>query len=262
MMNKKQLCTNTNIQNTFYTGVSIGISAKSILLLLYTFSFIHRHEHRLTDLPIWLLALFHLLMLLIDGIIATDIFMPKRHWNDITRKFLIYLYRFLRGFSICISCLVSVLQAITLSPRTSCLAKFKHNSSYYSMKHTFSTLWMFRETIFICLMVFSSVYMVTVLYGHKKQSQHLQSTSPSPKSSSVQRATWTILMIMRFFVVMSILDSNISYSRTVFDDNPIFYCIQILVSHSYATVSPSLFISTEKHVVNFLRFMCERAVNT
>uniref|UniRef100_A0A8C6QQK8 Vomeronasal type-1 receptor n=1 Tax=Nannospalax galili TaxID=1026970 RepID=A0A8C6QQK8_NANGA len=261
MMNKKQLLTDTNIRNTFYSGVGIGISANSFLLLFHIFNIILGHRPKLTDLPIGLLVLLHLLMLLTNGFIATDIFMPWEHWDDITCKSLIYLYRVLKGLSVCTICLLSVLQAITLSPRTSCLAKFKHNSPEQNLyillflcvfytsisSHLFisiiatsnltsdnlmylfnathiSMMLTFREVLFMSLMVLSSVYM---------KSQHLQGTRLFPKASSGQ--------------------SIISYSRTVVNDHPILYCIQILTAHSYATVSPLVFISTEKCTVNFSR---------
>ncbi|KAL6076728.1 hypothetical protein STEG23_017609, partial [Scotinomys teguina] len=72
---------------------------------------------------------------------------------------------------------------------------------------------------------------------HKKQSQHLHSTSLSPKASPEERATRTILLLMSFFVLMSILDSIISCSRTMFLNDPTSYYIQLFVVHIYATIS-------------------------
>ncbi|XP_060239338.1 vomeronasal type-1 receptor 44-like [Meriones unguiculatus] len=131
----------------------------------------------------------------------------------------------------------------------------------YSRQSTFSTLLVFREAFLISLMALSSGYMVILLYRHMKQARHLHSTSLSPKASPEQRATRTILLLMSFFVFLYILDTVIFYTRMKFKDGSLFYCIQILVSHSYATVSPLVFICTEKHIIKFLRLVCDRKVN-
>nr|XP_048272430.1 vomeronasal type-1 receptor 48-like [Myodes glareolus] len=309
MNQKNKLYSCTYIQNTFFSEISIGISGNSVLLLFHVLTLSSEHKPRLTDLPIGFLAVIHLLMLLVASIIATDIFMFRQGWDDITCKSLIFLYRFLRGLSVCATCWLSVLQAITLSPRNSCLAKFKrkfspgHNlwslfalcsvyssiSNYlfismvktpnvtsdhllymtescslvhfsFPMKYIMSTLFIFRDVLVMGIMILSSGYMLILLCRHKKQVQHLHSTNSSLKSSPEQRASQTILLLLCFFVVMCILDSFMTFSRHMFKDDPIFYLTQILVSLSYATVSPLVFISTEKDIVGLFLSMCERTV--
>ncbi|XP_005365362.1 vomeronasal type-1 receptor 48-like [Microtus ochrogaster] len=129
MNQNRNLYIYTNFRNTVFSEIIIGISGNSVLLLFHILTLSSEHKPRLTDLPIGFLALIHLLMLLIASIIATDIFMFHQGWDYITCKSLIVLYRFLRGLSVCATCLLSVLQAITLSPRNSCLAKFKRKLS-------------------------------------------------------------------------------------------------------------------------------------
>ncbi|XP_031238390.1 LOW QUALITY PROTEIN: vomeronasal type-1 receptor A11-like [Mastomys coucha] len=310
MMNKNIILhTDSNIRNTFFSEIGIGISGNSFLLLFQILKFIRGHRPRLTDLPIALLSLIHLLMLLVAAFIATDIFISWRRWDDITCKSLVYLYRILRGLSLCTTSMLSVLQAIILSPRSSCLAKFKNKSPHYIscaiiflsafymlisshlllaiivtpnmtmndfiyvtqscsilpmsyfMPSMFSTLLSIREVFLISLMIISTGYMVALLCKHRNQAQYLQGTRLSPKISPEQRATQTILMLMSFFVLMSIFDSIMSSSRTMFLNDPTSYSIQIFVMNIYATVSPFVFMSTEKHIVNFLRSMGERNIN-
>ncbi|XP_077892459.1 vomeronasal type-1 receptor 48-like [Ictidomys tridecemlineatus] len=310
-MNKaNRLYSNIHIRNTVYTVTGIGVIANAFLLLVHISLHITGHRPKATDLPIGLLALIHLAILLINGFIASDIFIPQGgRWDDLTCKLLIYLYRLMRGFSICATCLLSVLQAITLSPRSSCLARFKHKSSLHNLcfllflwviyssfsshlfisiaatpnwtsdnfmyitescsfipmtfflRHSLSTLLTFREVSFIGIMAFSNGYMVALLCRHKRQSQHLHSSSLSPVSSPELRATQTILLLMSCFVVMSILDSIVSYARITLKDDPIFYCIQILVTHSYASFSPLVFICTAKRIIVIFRYMLEKTVN-
>ncbi|XP_042126497.2 vomeronasal type-1 receptor 94-like [Peromyscus maniculatus bairdii] len=309
MTENHKLHTYSHLRNTFFSEIGIGISANSILLLFHILKFTSGHRPKPTDLPIGLLALIHLMMLLVMAFIAKDFFISRSGWDDITCKFLVYLYRIFRGLALCTTSLLSVLQAIILSPRNSCLAKFKHISPYhmlcallslsifymfisshllvsiiatpnltlnnfmyvtqscsilpmsYLMQSTFSTLLALRETFLISLTVLSTCYMMTLLCRHKKKSQHLHSTSLSPKASPEERATQTILMLMSFFVLMSILDSIFSCSRMMFLNDPTSYNIHFFVVHIYATISPFVFLSTEKHIGNLLRSMCERVIN-
>ncbi|KAM5279679.1 vomeronasal type-1 receptor 48-like [Ctenodactylus gundi] len=305
-MNKNnKVYSNDHVRITFYSEIAAGVSANTTLLAFHIRRCLLRQRPRLTDLPTGLLALTHLVTLLITGFLATDIFTTRgRFWDDITCKSLIYFYRLMRGLSICTTSLLSVFQAITLSPTSSCLAKLKQKSSRhylcsllflwvfytslsshlvisiaatpnltsdkflyitescslvpmsYPLRHSFSTLLTVREVFFMGLMAVSSGYMMLLLCRHKKRSQHLHSTSVSPKASPEQRAAWIILLLLSFFLVMTILDSIVSYTRILLDNNPILYCIRILMAHSYATVSPLVLIFTEKRIVNFLRSIC------
>lgn len=302
----KELSNNINIRITFYFQFMIGVSGNAILLLFHIVVFVVGHRPRLTDLPIGLLALNHLMTMLTTGFITGDIFTSQGgFWNDITCKSVIYLNRSMRGLSMCITCHLSVLQAITLSPRSSCLAKLKHQSSCHSLCsllffwllyisigshlfisiaastnltsenilyvskscsllpmnyllwHIVFTLLTIRDMFFIGIVSLSGGYIVILLCRHKKKSQHLHRNKVSPKASPEQRATWTILLLMCLFVVMTSLDI-MSHSRIVLNNNPVIYCIQIFVAHGYATVSPLVFITTEKRIINILRLMCGR----
>ncbi|KAG3255502.1 vomeronasal type-1 receptor 90-like [Ictidomys tridecemlineatus] len=219
-------------------------------------------------------------------------------------------YRLMRGLSISATCLLSVLQATTLSPRCSCLAKFKpksaqesmrsflflwvfymsfsahifisvvndsngmsHNLMFlsdtctmihksYFLKNLFTILGAFWDVVLIGLMALCSGYMVTLLCRHKRQCQHLHSTSLSPKASPEPKATRTILLLLGFFSLMYSLVSIISSLRTMWKNDPDCHCIQMIVANGYATVSPLVFICTEKQSVAFGKACGRRIVNT
>ncbi|CAO2605866.1 Vomeronasal type-1 receptor 90 [Lemmus lemmus] len=276
----------------FFSELGFGISFNSILLLFHILEFLLEHRNRATDLFIGLLALIHLGMLMIMGFTAVDIFASQNTWNDITCQSLVHLHRCLRGLSLCATCLLSILQAITLSPRSSCLAKFKHKSPQHNLclllvlwafymscgahfwfssvadynitshgllfvtesciilpmshiiRHLFTIMRIFRDVSFIGLMALSR---------HKKQVQHLHSTRVSPKASPEQRASRSILLLLSFFVLMHCLDCIISASRLMHSSNPVHHRVQMVVSNSYATISPLLFICTENRITNFLK---------
>uniref|UniRef100_A0A8D2CYR1 Vomeronasal type-1 receptor n=1 Tax=Sciurus vulgaris TaxID=55149 RepID=A0A8D2CYR1_SCIVU len=272
--------------NIFYSELGIGILANTILFLFHLLKLLFDKRIKNTDLIICLLALIHLLMLLTMGFIATDILTSQQGlWDDITCKSVFYLYRLMRGLSISTTCLLSILQAITLSPRNSCLAKFKPKFPHHTLRSllflwvfymsfsahfSISTVDKFNVTsqgliflnIFIIgFMVLLSVYMVTLLCRHRRQCQHLQSNSLSLQASPEQRAIRTILLLMSFFVLLYSLDYIIFSSRIMWNNNPICYSIKMMVSNGYATISPLIFICTEKQSVDLLKCLWGRRVN-
>nr|XP_006236909.1 vomeronasal type-1 receptor 92 isoform X1 [Rattus norvegicus] len=299
----------TIMKITMFSEVSVGISANSILFFAHLCMLLGENRPKPFHLYIVSLSLTQLILLITMGLIAVDMFMSWGRWDSTPCQSLIYLHRLLRGFTLCAACLLNVFWMITLSPRSSCLSKFKHNSPHhisgaflflcvlymsfsshllvsiiatpnltsnifmyvtqscsllpmsYSRTSTFSTTIAIREAFLISLMALSSGFMVTLLWRHKKQAQHLHSTSLSSKASPERRATRTILLLMSFFVVLYILENVVFYSRMKFKDGSMFYCVQIIVSHSYATISPFVFICTEKHMTKILRSVCTRIIN-
>lgn len=62
------------------------------------------------------------------------------------------MYRLIRDLSICTTCLLNVLQAITLSLIKICFAKFKNKSSTQNL-YSFLFLWVFNMLISGCLLI-------------------------------------------------------------------------------------------------------------
>ena len=130
------------LRNVFSSQIVIGIAASVFLLLFHKVTFLLQRRPKPTDLTIAHLALIHMLMLLIRTFLDADILGVEDFWNDITCKAVIYLYRLMRSLSVSTTCMLSVLQAITLSPRSSCLAKFKSRSPQDSLRWLLF-LWLF-----------------------------------------------------------------------------------------------------------------------
>ncbi|XP_023564519.1 vomeronasal type-1 receptor 90-like, partial [Octodon degus] len=257
--------------------VTTGIIANTVLLVFHIFTFLLKHRPKPLDLTISQLALIHLILLVTMGFIAVDFFGLQDWRNDFICKLVVYVNRLMRTLSICTTCLLSVLQAIMLSPRNSCLAKFKHKSAHYLCCLIF--LWIFnmflngrflvsigatpnvtsqslmfvtescsqwpisyffryiflilvnvQDISFICMMAFSSRYMVSLLCRHKRHFQHLHSNRLSQKTSPEERATWSILVLMGFFIFMYILDCVIfSVFGILWKNDPVSLCVRILV---------------------------------
>ncbi|XP_004863491.1 vomeronasal type-1 receptor 90-like [Heterocephalus glaber] len=292
------------IQHMVFFEVSIGIIANMILLLFHVLTFLLEHRPKPTDLTIGHLALIHIVMLTTVSFIAVDTFGYQDLGNDIKCTSVIYLNRLMQDLSIGTTCLLSFIQAITLNPRSSCLAKFKQKSLHQNLccylflwvfnmiingrilistvaipnvtshsfmflttscpflpissfiKYTFFSLMTFQYMLFIGFMALSSGYMVILLCKHKRQSQHLHSTSLSPRASAEQRATRTILLLMSFFIVIYSLDCIIcSTSSVLWNTNPVHHCVLMLLGNGYATISPSVLISSERRMLKCFMFL-------
>ncbi|NP_001160865.1 vomeronasal 1 receptor cavPorV1R646 [Cavia porcellus] len=296
-----------DIRSTVFFEITIGIIANTVLLLFHILQFLFKHKPKPLDLTIAQLALIHLVMLVTMGFIATDTF-GFQGWEDgLTCKVIIYMQKLMRALSICTTCLLSILQAITLSPRNSTLAKFKHKATYrypcclvclwvfnmllngrflvsigatpnvtshslifvtescsqwpisYLFRYIFFSLANIQDISFIGLMAFSSGYMVSLLSRHKRQIQHLHSTSFSSKSSPEGRATQTILLLMGFFMLMYFLDCVTFSSRAIlWNNDPISLCVHMLLGNGYATVCPFVLMRTEKRMIGCLTFWWKR----
>ncbi|XP_015350592.1 vomeronasal type-1 receptor 90-like [Marmota marmota marmota] len=289
------------VGNVFSSQITLGITANVFLLLFHVLTCLLQRRIRTTDFIIAHLALIHLLMLIIRVFLDIDILGVRDIWNDITCKAVIYLYRLMRSLSVSTTCLLSVLQATTLSPRSCFLAKFKHTSPQHSLRY-FLILWVFnmfinirilvstegptndtldvwfstescrvsptgyyyrilfslvgilRDIFLLGLMALSSGYMVALLWRHKRQCQHLHSTSRIPQASPEQRATRTILLLMASIVVMYFVDCVISScSGKMQKKDPVRLVFQMLVGNGYATVSALMLICTEKRIIQFFQ---------
>ncbi|KAH0510558.1 Vomeronasal type-1 receptor 90 [Microtus ochrogaster] len=87
------------------------------------------------------LTFTHTVMLLTGGVVwVTDILESLNIDKDIKCKTAFYISRVMRGLSICITCLLSIFQAVTISPSTSFLANFKHKLKKYII-YAFFYIW-------------------------------------------------------------------------------------------------------------------------
>ncbi|KAG3255503.1 vomeronasal type-1 receptor 90-like, partial [Ictidomys tridecemlineatus] len=224
------------VRNVVSSQIVLGITANVFLLLFHILTFLVQCRIRPIDLAIAHVALIHLLMLIIRVFLNIDILRVQDIWNDITCKAIIYLYRLMRSLSVSTTCQLSVLQVTTLSPRSFFVAKFKHTSPTVQSVVLFHSLGIHWDIFLLGLMALSSGYMVALLWRHKRQCQHLHSTSRIPQASPKQRATSTILLFMGSFVVIYFVDCMISSSYGKMQKNdPMHIVVQMLVGNGYAT---------------------------
>ncbi|XP_038620150.1 vomeronasal type-1 receptor 42-like [Tachyglossus aculeatus] len=110
----------------FLSQTGIGIMGNSLLNMLYLSSFLLGSKPKPTELVIIHLALVHTVMLLTRWITRTAGILGLRLVRTSAEcKLFAYVCRITRGLSICTTSLLSVVQAITISPTTSHLFQLK-----------------------------------------------------------------------------------------------------------------------------------------
>nr|XP_021485616.1 putative vomeronasal receptor-like protein 4 [Meriones unguiculatus] len=129
-----------SLKDVLYIQAGLGVLTNMFLLFFYSFTILG-HRPKPMDLMSCQLTFIHIMMLLTGGDIwLTDIFESLNIENHIKCKATFYIHRVMRGLSICITCLMSVFQAVTISPSNSLLAKFKPNLKKY-MIYAFLCIW-------------------------------------------------------------------------------------------------------------------------
>ncbi|XP_052029766.1 putative vomeronasal receptor-like protein 4 [Apodemus sylvaticus] len=143
-----------SFKNVIYFQAGLGVLANMFLLTFYIF-IIQAHRPKPVDLISCQLTFIHIFMVLTGwDIWLTDMFELLNIENDFKCKATFYINRVMRGLSICITCLLSVLQTVTISPSTSLLAKFKYKLKTYII-YAFFYLWSLNLT-FSCNQLFSA----------------------------------------------------------------------------------------------------------
>uniref|UniRef100_A0A8C4PRZ1 Vomeronasal type-1 receptor n=1 Tax=Equus asinus TaxID=9793 RepID=A0A8C4PRZ1_EQUAS len=113
---------------------SFGISANTFLLLSHVFTLAFTHRVKPIDMTVSHLSLIHILLLFTKAtLVSSDLFGSQNVQSNLGCKVAVFLSKVLRGLSISTTCLPSVLQAVTISPSSSSLAKFKHISPNHAL---------------------------------------------------------------------------------------------------------------------------------
>ncbi|XP_051007544.1 vomeronasal type-1 receptor 90-like [Acomys russatus] len=133
----------SSLNDVFYFQAGLGVLGNVFLLFFYTFIILNRRPKPM-DMISCQQTFIHTMMVLSGGYFwHTDIFESLNIDNSFKCKVTFYIYRVMRGLSICNTCLLSVFQAITISPSTSLLAKFKHKLTTYVI-YAFLCIWSFN----------------------------------------------------------------------------------------------------------------------
>ncbi|XP_034375554.1 putative vomeronasal receptor-like protein 4 [Arvicanthis niloticus] len=191
------LCFLSFIENFLYFQAGLGVLANMFLLVFYIF-IILSHRHKLIDLISCQLTFVHIVMILTGGnIMLTDIFESLNVENDIKCKATFYINRVMRGLSISITCLLSVFQAVTISPSTSLLAKFKHKLRKHMINALFS-IWSFNLSLSSNLLFYVGGF---TNVSQTKQMKVIKSCSLFPMTYIIREMILTVTISRDVFLV-------------------------------------------------------------
>ncbi|XP_069802182.1 olfactory receptor class A-like protein 1 [Dendropsophus ebraccatus] len=101
----------------FFFQTSVGIISNCIILLSYTNILWKRSKLLPVDVVLSHLAFVNLMVLLTRGVPQTmTVFGINHVLSDVYCKVVVYIYRIVRALSVCVTSLLSVLQAVTIAP--------------------------------------------------------------------------------------------------------------------------------------------------
>ncbi|XP_021485373.1 vomeronasal type-1 receptor 4-like [Meriones unguiculatus] len=134
---------NLALRIIFLLQTTIGILGNFSLIFYYLFLYYTQCTLKPTDL-----ILLHIMVA--NALINLSVAVPqtmaafglKQFLNDFACRFLLYIQGFSRSVSIGSTCLLSVFQAMTISPRESCWKDYKHRAAKY-IGSSISILWVF-----------------------------------------------------------------------------------------------------------------------
>ncbi|XP_074076269.1 vomeronasal type-1 receptor 1-like [Macrotis lagotis] len=299
----------------FGTQIATGVLGNSFLICLFTIMIFSGQRMRVIDMILIQLSWINCLMILSKNIPQTiAVGNLKNFLNVHGCKFFFYLHRVSRGLSLNMTCLLSSIQAITISPSSSKWAKLKERTPEF-LTSTCSLCWIFHlllnilvlkkiegprtsrntsnflpygycstsvttevtaslfvamvsvpDVVCVGLMVFTSSYMVLLLYKHHKQIRHSHTTNLSTRSSPEMRASQSILLLVSTFVVFyslnSILAAYIHFRRP----EPWLVHSSTFLSACFPTFSPFVLIISDSQVLRYYsalrgRHLCSLSLN-
>nr|AWV50035.1 vomeronasal type 1 receptor 16 [Nannospalax galili]AWV50036.1 vomeronasal type 1 receptor 16 [Nannospalax galili]AWV50038.1 vomeronasal type 1 receptor 16 [Nannospalax galili]AWV50044.1 vomeronasal type 1 receptor 16 [Nannospalax galili]AWV50047.1 vomeronasal type 1 receptor 16 [Nannospalax galili] len=107
----------------------------------------------------------------------------------------------------------------------------------------------FTDFLYLSLMAWASISMLSILYRHKKQMQYIHSAQHCPRVSPEARATQAVLILLCIFVFFNSM-SFLQLLYITLCDNPKLWLISILsfLDTCFPTSCPFLFISSNGYI--------------
>ncbi|XP_041495509.1 putative vomeronasal receptor-like protein 4 [Microtus oregoni] len=193
------------LNNVFYFQNGLGVLANMFLFLFYTF-IILCHRPKPMDLISCQLTFIHTVLLLTSEVLwVTDIFESPIIDNDIKCKISFYINRVMRGLSICITCLLSVFQAVTISPSTSFLANFKLKLKKYII-YAFFYIWSLTFSFYSYLIFYVGGF---TNVSETSQMKVTKSCSLFPISYIIKGLILTVATSIDIFLVVVMLITSV-----------------------------------------------------
>uniref|UniRef100_A0A8C8WSS4 Vomeronasal type-1 receptor n=1 Tax=Panthera leo TaxID=9689 RepID=A0A8C8WSS4_PANLE len=269
----------------FFTQTTVGILGNFSLLCHYIILSFTEYRWRSTDFIHKHLIIANFLALLCKGVPQTMAAFGRKHFlSDIGCKLLLFLHRVGRGVSIGSICILSVYQAITISPGNCRWAELKVKAPKYIFPSIF-LCWVLQMLVNIIFPIYLTSTLSDKNITDKKDFGYCSSVRHDKTSDSLyglllsfpdvlclglmlwasssmvfllyrhkqtsleSRATKTILLLVSTFVYFYTLSSIFQLVMSLFD-NPSLILVNVaaVVSVCFPTVSPFLLMSHNSKV--------------
>ncbi|XP_068953351.1 vomeronasal type-1 receptor 1-like [Petaurus breviceps papuanus] len=120
----------------------------------------------------------------------------------------------------------------------------------------FGIILSFPDAVYVVLMVFSSSYMVILLYKHHKQMQQIHVTCLSSRASPETRATKTILLLLSTFVSFYSFSCILAVYLSFIKSPPWLTHTSAFLAACFPAVSPYVLISSDSQVIRHCYILC------
>ncbi|KAM4825786.1 vomeronasal type-1 receptor 90-like [Thomomys bottae] len=116
-----------------------------------------------------------------------------------------------------------------------------------------------RDGLFLVLMLSTSLYMVTLLYRHRRRARHLHSPSLASQLAPKSRATHTILLLVSCFVFFYCTNNIVTvYSLYTLEKLSKSKAVTVMLSSGYPTLCPILLLKNNRMVARGITFLSLR----
>ncbi|XP_005086801.2 vomeronasal type-1 receptor 4-like [Mesocricetus auratus] len=123
----------------------------------------------------------------------------------------------------------------------------------YPKQGLFLSIITIGDIFFMTIMIWTSLYMVSLLYRHRRITRHLHNPSLSSQPSPERRATHSILLLVSCFVFFYLLNNFITLCGFYTGERkPTLGAVVIIVSSFYPTLCPFLLMSNNRIISQFI----------
>uniref|UniRef100_A0A2K6D335 Vomeronasal type-1 receptor n=1 Tax=Macaca nemestrina TaxID=9545 RepID=A0A2K6D335_MACNE len=219
--------TTLGILPVFQTG--IGLMGNSLLFIICMYIILFR-PHQKNPLDVILISTF------VDTCCKTGL----------------YIYKMTRDICVCTSSLLSIFQAVIISP---CHSKWACKSTNVGLGYSLiycktNILYTTMQRYFkVPCLLKSSFYMVTIFLRHQKMVFHIHSISLSPQSFPETEATRVVFLLVSCFVFFYGTNMCLStYISSTYENSLILENSTSFVSSSYPIICTLMLINYDNRV--------------
>ncbi|NP_001160301.1 vomeronasal 1 receptor monDomV1R1251 [Monodelphis domestica] len=126
-------------------------------------------------------------------------------------------------------------------------------SSFYTSGNisVFTVITSLLDMVHVGIMVWTSGFMVLILYRHHQQTHYIHQNNFTPGGAPETRAIQTVLLLVSMFVFFYMINSVMSGYMNFFKPSPWFVHTSAFLAACYSACSPFVFIMSNSQVLRY-----------